>query len=87
MEFPMKFINVVELLKFAVDAKLIQQNPENKNQILIYFTKSKDYPEGFYWENVLDAAQDLLTKPDDQKMIYEKIKETGMEMTFSEFNF
>ena len=84
MRFPMKYLNVLELLSYPVQANLIERNPCNKDEIAVYISEIKNRPDGFYWQNIHTAAQDLLKKPKDQEMIYSEILKTKIEMNFTE---
>lgn len=56
----MIFIDWVNLLQKCIDDMILQFNSEvNNGSILVYRTAGTENPEGWYWQNVMDAAAEL----------------------------
>lgn len=56
----MLFIDCITLLQNCIDNKLLQFNAEIGNgSNLVYRSTGVENPEGWYWQNVLDAAAEL----------------------------
>ena len=72
-EFP--FLKIVEEINDLVKKGLLQVDPRNKNNILVYREKGDKNPEGWYSENIFDVASELLHDPDN----YEAFKNAARE--------
>jgi hypothetical protein len=71
----LNFYNCLCLLGELAKKDIITFDPKDKNRILVYRSEGKSTPEGWYSENIHDAAQELLRNPTDQKFLlaaYEK---------------
>lgn len=54
------FIDCIALLQKCIDDKLLQFSAEIGNgSILVYRSAGVESPEGWYWQNVMDAAAEL----------------------------
>lgn len=74
----LEYFQCLKLLEYLVEIGLIQKNPETKSDIFVYCEgNGEEYPEGWYSENIYDAARDLAERPDEQKMLLETITEKG----------
>ena len=82
----MIFWNCKKLLEACVNAGLINTVPEGEyaGQLLIYRQAGKDpkYPEGWYAQDIEDAAQELMKDRAGQKFLLQKLREKGIEPEF-----
>lgn len=53
------FCQCINLLSKLVECGLLEKDPNNENNILVYCTGGKENPEGWYSENILSAASEL----------------------------
>ncbi|MBP0958576.1 MAG: hypothetical protein J5992_00435 [Oscillospiraceae bacterium] len=80
---PLIFIECLKMLEVAVDNGILQRDPDEKNNILVYRAAGDDYhPEGWYSENIHSVAQELLEQVEDQIAIREALQERGIILEF-----
>lgn len=70
----MDFYNCLRLLNECIDAGLIQRSPRFKNYILVYRAGKDGVLEGWYEENLLVAAAELLKNVSGQKYLIEHLE-------------
>lgn len=63
------FYNCVRLLGKCADNELIMRDPNNKNNIIVYFGADESNPEGWYSVNIFEAAWELHANVDGQQML------------------
>ena len=52
-------ISAINLLDRCIKAGFIQQDPSDKNRILVYRKEGELYPEGWYSDNIFTVASEL----------------------------
>ena len=79
-EEKLEYYQCLKLLEYLVEIGLIQKNPKIPSDILVFCEgNGEEYPEGWYSENIFDAARDLVNKPDDQRILLDAIEEKGFK--------
>ena len=73
--------NCIKLLESCVENGLIQRDPANKNNILVYYDASKDgtFKEGWYSCNLLSQAGDLCRDGEAQRFLITELAKKGVE--------
>ncbi len=71
-----EYFQCLKLLEYLAEIGLIQRNPDIPSDIFVYCEgNGEEYPEGWYSENIYDAARELMNMPEEQKMLLETIEE------------
>ena len=77
----LNFYQCIQLLDALVANDQIQQDPQNKQNILVYRSAGEDTPEGWYSQNLMSAASELANQPDEQKILLDRLQEvTGQQI-------
>lgn len=79
---PLNFIECLHLLRTLEKSKIIQVDPNNKDNLLIYRKAGDSFPEGWYSENIFNIAQDLVNNADDQRFLEDVLEKRGIALTF-----
>ena len=66
MNQKLNFYQCIQLLSALAEKEIIQRDPENKNNILVYRSAGTEYPEGFYSQNLLSTASELVDDEEGQ---------------------
>lgn len=70
----LNFCQCINLLSKLIKKGILQEDPNNENNILVYRTAGCDNPEGWYSQNILDAATELSMDEEGQKFLLSQIK-------------
>ena len=70
----LNFCQCINLLSKLIKKGILQKDPNNENNILVYRTAGCDNPEGWYSQNILDAATELSKDEEGQKFLLSQIK-------------
>lgn len=83
----MNFYNCLLLISDCIKADLLTVNPEDPNEIFVYcLAGDEDHPEGWYRENIHEAARELMEDKDGQSFLLSALKEkTGEDFEPHEF--
>jgi len=76
-EYDYPFLKKLHLIKFCIENNIIMQDPNNKDNIIVYYSAGTNNPEGWYSVNIHSAASDMDT--DDVKYIVEALRDKGLE--------
>lgn len=68
------FCQCINLLSKLIECGLLEKDPSNENNILVYCTGGKKNPEGWYSENILSAASELANDEEGQKFLLAELK-------------
>lgn len=80
-----KFIKIVEELNHAIEKGILQRDPNQSNNILVYRARCESTPEGWYSENILNIASELYHDENNYASFKEAIKnEMNHRKTLSE---
>lgn len=71
-----------QLLDVFVDNDLIQRDPNNSDNVLVYRAGNSLNEEGWYSENIFEVAQDLLNDIDGQYFLRKELADRGIEIEF-----
>lgn len=82
MDEPLIYIECVQLLDKLVENGYIKKDPNNADNILVYHNADAENPEGWYAENLMSAAGDLMRDEEGQKILRETLAKDGIEMQF-----
>lgn len=82
MSEPLNFMECEQLLSKLIEEKYILKDPNNENNMLVYRKAGTTYPEGWYSENILSTASDLVNDLQGQKILRETLAKNGIEMQF-----
>lgn len=83
MNQKLNFYQCIQLLSALVEKKIIQRDPENENNILVHRFAGTEYPEGFYSENLLSTASELVDDDEGQSYLVSQLEEaTGKPAHF-----
>lgn len=82
----LNFYNTLELLHCAIKHEILQQDPNNNNNILVYRLAGTESPEGWYSQNVHDVAREMFEDPkcEGQKAIMKELKGRGINPDFTD---
>lgn len=72
----LNYINCVYLLQDSITHGIIQRDPDVKDNILLYRYAGPTEPEGWYSENLMSVAQELLHDPKGQKELLSAFRDT-----------
>lgn len=82
---PLNFYQCIQLLSSLVNKNIVQRDPNNANNILVYRNATNDFPEGFYSENLMTVASELVGDIEGQTYLVEQLeKEVLAEKSFEE---
>lgn len=70
----LNFCQCINLLSKLIKKGVLQKDPNNENNILVYRTAGCDNPEGWYSQNILDAATELSMDEEGQKFLLSQVK-------------
>ena len=84
MDEPLIYIECVQLLEKLVENGYIQKDPNNADNILVYRQAGVENPEGWYTENLMSSASDLMRDEKGQKFLRETLAKDGIEMQFKD---
>lgn len=74
----LSYFQCLKLLEYLVEIEMVKKNPDIPSDIFVYCEgNGKEHPEGWYSENIYNAARDLAERPDEQRMLLETITEKG----------
>lgn len=73
----LNFCQCINLLSKLIKKGILQKDPNNENNILVYRTAGCDNPEGWCSQNILDAATELSMDEEGQKFLLSKVKTQG----------
>ena len=79
MNQKLNFYQCIQLLSALAEKKIIQRDPENKNNILVHRSAGTEYPEGFYSQNLLSTASELGDDEDGQSYLVSQLEEATGE--------
>ena len=82
MDEPLIYIECVQLLEKLVENGYIQKDPNNADNILVYHKAGAENPEGWYTENLMNTASDLMRDEKGQRVLREALAKDGIEMQF-----
>ena len=78
---PLNYFTCLRLLDCCVNASILQNNPKNKNEILVCMTADDNNPEGWYIQNIMSCATELAGNVKGQNTLIEALKDKGIEFT------
>lgn len=84
MDEPLIYIECVQLLEKLVENGYIQKDPNNADNILVYRQAGAENPEGWYTENLMSSAGDLMRDEKGQRFLRETLAKDGIEMQFKD---
>lgn len=84
MDEPLIYIECVQLLEKLVENGYIQKDPNNADNILVYRQAGAENPEGWYTENLMSSAGDLMRDEEGQRFLRETLAKDGIEMQFKD---
>jgi len=76
-EYDYPFLKKLHLIRFCIENEIIMQDPNNKDNIIVYYSAGTDNPEGWYSVNIFSAASDM--DADDVKYIIKALRDKGLE--------
>ena len=79
---PLKMYECMQLLEKLVETDMIQQDPQRKDNLIIYFSESDTQPEGWYSQNIFDVAESLMNDFEGQKFLMKELAEKNIKMEF-----
>lgn len=79
---PLNFIECVQLLQKLVEKNYIQKDPKDENCILVYRERGAKAPEGWYSENLLSCANEVLEDITSQTYLCKTLEDDGIELKF-----
>ena len=71
-----ELLHIVNELNCAIDEGYIERDPSNKENIIVYRLASETSPEGWYSENLMNIASELLNDAEQ----YDEFKKALMEV-------
>lgn len=82
MDEPLIMYECMQLLDTLVKNGIIHRDPDNANNILVYMKADELNPEGWYSQNLMSAAQDLLDDIDGQQFLRRELENRNIDMVF-----
>lgn len=71
----MEFIECVNLLKECAELGIIQSDENKPNNVITYRSASRETPEGWYSQNILDVASELFSDEKGQEIVLNALNE------------
>lgn len=73
------FLGMLYIVEDLLNKGLLQYDPNNKNNMLVYHSAGTTSPEGWYSENIQSAVSDLFNTPDDRLYIINFARENNID--------
>lgn len=83
---PLTFYECLQLLEQLIQSKMLQQDPNNRNNVLIYREAGVSSPEGWYSENIHSVAGELMSDLPGQTFLRQALVDNGISMEFEYFD-
>lgn len=77
------YYQCIQLLEKCVEHGVISKDPKNENNILVYRTSGVSVPEGWYSQNLMEVALDLLKDIEGQEYLLKTLVEKGIVIEFN----
>ncbi|WP_281692921.1 hypothetical protein [Agathobaculum desmolans] len=74
----LNYFNCIRLLDTCVKVGLIKRDPDDQNAILVYRSAGTIFPEGWYSENLMCSARELLTDAKGQRILLDALEGHGV---------
>lgn len=78
------FYNCIRVIDTLIKGNVLMKDPNRENSVLIYRAGSEKHPEGWYSENIHDAARELSRDAEGQEIVLNAIKERGISFEIQE---
>lgn len=82
MDEPLIMYECMQLLDTLAENNIIHRDPDNPNNILVYMEADDLNPEGWYSQNLMSAAQDLLDDIEGQQLLRRELESRNIDMVF-----
>ena len=79
----LKFEECVQLLETMIGNGLLDTDPENSENVLIYYSGDVNYPEGWYSRNLFSVASDLVTDIKGQELFRTSLEQLNIPLEFN----
>lgn len=79
---PLIFIECIQLLETLIENGIIQKDPNNKDNILVYRLAGTENPEGWYSENILTSASEICHDEESQQFLRKVLEEKEISLKF-----
>lgn len=73
------FLGLVNIVHELLKADVLQYDPKNHDNMLIYRSAGKDSPEGWYSQNILSAVSELFHDKEQMEYVLSVAKEKGID--------
>lgn len=67
---PLSFMECINLISSLVRIGVLHQDPEDRNNVIIYRNAGKNDPEGWYSQNIMSTAGELANSPQQQVSLF-----------------
>lgn len=82
----LNFVECLQLIDHLIREKILFQDPDNKNNVIVYREKGETSPEGWCSENIHTAARELANDEKAQLFLLEAyIEKTGKKIAFEDW--
>lgn len=79
---PLLMYECIQLLDALAEKGIILRAPDNFNNIIVYRSADELNPEGWYSQNLMQAAEELTGDVESQRLLRETLEERGGDMVF-----
>ena len=82
------FLGLVNIIRELLKQEILQYDPNNRNNMLVYYSGDSLQPEGWYSTNILQATSDLFHDKNQMAYVLQVAQNNGIdtERYFKEAN-
>lgn len=73
------FLGLVYIINELLKAGILQYDPENRDNMLVYRSAGENSPEGWYAENILSAVSELFQDEEQMKYMLSVAADNGID--------
>lgn len=73
----MDFLNCLSLLRELTRKEIIKKDENVRNNIFVYRSGNKNFPEGWYSENILTVASELVNDSEGVNYLISKLNKVN----------
>jgi len=84
MEESLNFMECIQLLETMIGYDILTIDPQNPDNLLMYRNSDGVNPEGWYSENLLSVASELVSDIEGQRFLREELNTLGVSLEFND---
>ena len=78
----LNFIECLQLLDTLIKNNILFLDPNNKDNVIVYWSGDELNPEGWYSRNIHDVAGEVFAEEEQQHFLRDVLKEKEIELKF-----